>query len=55
VPAFRIFSDRALKIIASTRPGTARELLAVPGIGSSTVEKYGTQIYGILQTAHGPE
>jgi RecQ family ATP-dependent DNA helicase len=49
VPAFRIFSDRALKVMASTRPGTARELLAVPGIGSSTIEKYGAQICRILQ------
>jgi superfamily II DNA helicase RecQ len=56
VPAFRIFSDRALRAIASTRPETARELLAVPGIGSSTVEKYGAQIHRILQGAgpHGP-
>ena len=54
VPAFRIFSDRALRAMASTRPGTARELLAVPGIGSSTVEKYGAQIYRILQGEGGP-
>jgi superfamily II DNA helicase RecQ len=49
VPAFRIFSDRALRAMAITRPGTARELLAVPGIGSSTVAKYGVQIYCILR------
>jgi DNA topoisomerase-3 len=51
VPAFRIFSDRVLRAIASTRPETASELLAVPGIKSSTVEKYGAQIYRILQVA----
>jgi len=49
VPAFRIFSDRALRAMASTRPQTASELLAVPGIGISTVEKYGAQLYRILQ------
>jgi RecQ family ATP-dependent DNA helicase len=49
VPAFCIFNDRALRALATTRPGTDRELLAVPGIGSSTVEKYGAQIYRILQ------
>jgi DNA topoisomerase-3 len=53
VPAFRIFSDRVLRAIASTRPGTASELLAVPGIGISTVEKYGAQIYRVVQVA-GP-
>ena len=53
VPAFRIFSDRVLRAIASARPETASELLAVPGIRSSTVEKYGAQIYRIVQVA-GP-
>jgi superfamily II DNA helicase RecQ len=48
VPAFRIFSDRALDAMAATRPGTAAELLAIPGIGISTVEKYGAQLYRLL-------
>jgi superfamily II DNA helicase RecQ len=48
VPAFRIFSDRALDAMATTRPGTAAELLAIPGIGISTVEKYGAQLYRLL-------
>ena len=48
MPAFRIFSDQALRAIASRRPGTARELLAVPGLGINIVEKYGAQIYRIL-------
>lgn len=48
VPAFRIFTDKALRAIAATRPKTAAELLAVPGMGISLVEKYGHQIYGIL-------
>jgi DNA topoisomerase-3 len=49
VPAFRIFNDQALRAIAQTRPATAAELLAVPGIGISAVEKYGRQIYRILE------
>jgi DNA topoisomerase-3 len=48
VPAFRIFSDEALRAIASRRPRTARELLAVPGLGINTVEKYGAKLYRIL-------
>jgi superfamily II DNA helicase RecQ len=48
VPAFRIFSDQALKAVAEKRPGTTAQLLAIPGIGISTVEKYGAQIYRIL-------
>jgi RecQ family ATP-dependent DNA helicase len=49
VPAFRIFSDRVLRALAIRRPGTAGDLLAISGIGISTVEKYGPQICRILQ------
>ena len=48
VPAFRIFSDQALRAMATKRPGTTAELLAIPGIGISVVEKYGAQIYRLL-------
>ena len=48
VPAFRVFTDKALQAIAAQRPSSARELLAIPGIGISAVEKYGAQIYRIL-------
>jgi len=48
VPAFRIFSDQTLKAVAAKRPATAAELLAIPGIGIGTVEKYGAQLYRIL-------
>jgi DNA topoisomerase-3 len=51
VPAFRIFTDRALRAIAETRPASAAELLAIPGIGIGTVEKYGRQVYRILEEA----
>jgi superfamily II DNA helicase RecQ len=49
VPAFRIFSDQVLKAVADKRPATAAELLAIPGIGMSTVEKYGAQIYQLVR------
>jgi superfamily II DNA helicase RecQ len=48
VPAFRIMSDRVLLAIAQTLPGSAADLLAIPGIGIATVEKYGAQLYRIL-------
>ena len=51
VPAFRILTDRALEALAEGRPATTRELLGIPGIGMSTVEKYGAQIYRILHEA----
>jgi DNA topoisomerase-3 len=48
VPAFRIMSDKVLTAIATQRPRTAAELLAIPGMGISSVEKYGAHIYRIL-------
>ncbi len=48
VPAFRIFSDVTLRAIAKARPQTAGELLAIPGIGMHTIEKYGAQIYRLV-------
>jgi superfamily II DNA helicase RecQ len=48
IPAFRIFTDQALQAIAARQPSTVAELLALPGIGISTAEKYGAQIFHIL-------
>ncbi|HWE51314.1 MAG TPA: DNA topoisomerase 3 [Bryobacteraceae bacterium] len=50
VPAFRIMSDRVLLEISETRPRNAAELLAVHGIGIKAVEKFGAQIYRILNS-----
>jgi DNA topoisomerase-3 len=53
VPAFRIFSDKALNAIVSQRPRTAHEFLAISGVGIATVEKYGQQIYRIVNDNGG--
>jgi RecQ family ATP-dependent DNA helicase len=49
VPAFRIFSDQTLRAIATLRPATAAELLAIPGMGIGNVEKYGAHIYRLVR------
>jgi DNA topoisomerase-3 len=49
VPAFRIFSDQTMRALAAKRPATAAELLAIPGIGMHTVEKYGREIYRLVK------
>jgi RecQ family ATP-dependent DNA helicase len=49
VPAFRIFTDRALSGLVELRPSTTSEMLSVPGIGLRIAEKYGTEIRRILQ------
>jgi len=51
VPAFRIMSNRTLEAIAENQPRSAAELLAIPGIGIKMMEKYGAQIYRILDEA----
>jgi RecQ family ATP-dependent DNA helicase len=48
VPAFRIFTDRALSGLVDLRPSTTGEMLAVPGIGLRIAEKYGHEIRRIL-------
>jgi DNA topoisomerase-3 len=51
VPAFRIMSDRVLLAIAEDQPTNAAELIAVHGMGVKLVEKYGAQIYRVLNEA----
>jgi superfamily II DNA helicase RecQ len=41
-----------LRNIASTCPTSDSALLAVPGIGMGTVEKYGAQIYHLIASAN---
>jgi len=48
IPAFRIFTDRALSGLVELRPTTTSEMLAVPGIGLRIAEKYGGEIRRIL-------
>ena len=48
IPAFRIFADRTLLGIAASRPTTEAELLAISGVGMSTVQRYGAQIFHLV-------
>ncbi|MGA3324428.1 MAG: ATP-dependent DNA helicase RecQ [Terriglobia bacterium] len=51
VPAFRIFTDRALSGLVNLRPRTNSEMLAVPGVGLRIAEKYGNEIRRILHAS----
>jgi superfamily II DNA helicase RecQ len=53
VPAFRIFTDRALSGLVNLRPGTTGEMVAVPGIGLRIAERYGAEIRRILHATSG--
>jgi DNA topoisomerase-3 len=48
VPAFRILTDRAVLALAASQPRTEADLLNVPGIGPTIVQKYGQEILGIV-------
>ncbi len=50
IPAFRIFSDQVLRAIASEQPTSDREFLTIPGIGLATVQKYGKQLYSLIDS-----
>jgi len=52
IPAFRIFSDKVLRTMAVEAPQTDDELLSIPGVGMSTVQKYGSHIYRICESGH---
>jgi len=48
VPAFVIMHDKTLKQIATLKPDTKNDLLAVDGIGKAKLEKYGEEVMEIV-------
>jgi len=51
VPAFHVFSNRALVAIASRRPGSLAELAEVHGVGPQKLERYGEEVLAVLSSA----
>ncbi|MDL1948808.1 DNA topoisomerase III [Acidobacteria bacterium ACD] len=50
VPAFRVFTDETLLAIATSRPRTEDDLLAIPGIGPARAARYGPALLRIVAT-----
>lgn len=48
VPAFVVFSDATLLAIAERKPADQAALLAIPGIGRSKLDAYGTDVLRIV-------
>jgi DNA topoisomerase-3 len=48
VPPYCVFNDRTLLALASTRPTSRTALLDVPGVGPTTVERYGDELLKVL-------
>jgi len=53
VPAYVVLPDRTLWELASVRPATTDELLAVNGIGPVKADRYGARLLAILSTHRG--
>lgn len=48
VPAFVVFTDATLEVVAERRPVEARDLLAIPGIGAKKLEQYGAALLALV-------
>ena len=48
VPAYVVFTDATLELIAEHRPTTPQDLLRINGIGRSKLDKYGEDVLALL-------
>ena len=48
VPPYVVFSDRTLRELASAKPASTSELLAIHGFGSTKVQRYGPELLALL-------
>jgi DNA helicase-2/ATP-dependent DNA helicase PcrA len=51
VPAYHVFANRVLAAIADAKPRTPEELLAVPGVGPTKLERYGDEVLEVVAAA----
>ncbi|WP_412062774.1 RecQ family ATP-dependent DNA helicase [Rubrivirga sp. IMCC45206] len=51
VPPYVIFNDRTLRAVATARPASQDEMLAVSGVGPAKWERYGTQVLHLVAEA----
>ena len=48
VPAYVVFHDSTLAALAAARPETVQQLLQVPGVGPSKLQRYGEELLQVL-------
>lgn len=48
VPAFVVFTDATLQMIAELKPSTPQELLRVAGVGEAKLERYGEDVLALV-------
>lgn len=51
VPPYVVFNDRTLAELAAVRPSSVNELLAVHGLGTTKVRRYGEELLSLLAPA----
>jgi len=49
MPAYIIFNDKSLKAMASNLPETENQFLAISGVGTSKMEKYGAEFMEVIR------
>ncbi|QXP65439.1 DNA helicase RecQ [Polaribacter sp. AHE13PA] len=49
MPAYIIFNDKTLKLMASELPTTENEFLAISGVGMNKMEKYGEEFMSVIR------
>ena len=55
IPAYAVFSNRAIDGIAAARPRSARQLADVPNVGPRTVQRHGNAILAIINNGGGSQ
>ncbi len=53
VPAYVILHDKTLHALADARPGSHRELLALPGLGPVKVQRFGDDLLEVVKQTPG--
>ena len=48
VPAFVVFTDATLQLIAEHKPATEEELLRISGVGRSKLDRYGEELLALI-------
>lgn len=49
MPAYVVFHDSTLRVIAQARPASEDRLAAIPGVGEKKLASYGAAIIAVVQ------
>lgn len=52
IPAYVVFADSTLRLIAIIKPQTLPQLVAIHGVGPSKIEQYGADVLRVVREAH---